>query len=210
MTPEVEALQLALKVARDDVTRLRREGLRLAGDLAVMEVQRDECKQEIEAARRQWGDQIKTSADTTLRLREVEAERDRRREALTAIAIVLEVDAEGTLQSIVDAVSKLETDRDEAIRTRDDRWARHKEERRLRGEAEAERDRLRGVLAEAATIVEETDVVEAPRGETYYAQLGDGRATLKAAAAALRAELVPLLKHPPFKCCPGCTHTWEP
>lgn len=60
--------------------------------------------------------------------------------------------------------------------------------------ADAEVERLRGVLAEVATIVEDTDVVEA--SESYYAQLGDGRATLKAAATAVRARVALALETP--------------
>ncbi len=43
-------------------------------------------------------------------------------------------------------------------------------------------------LEEAARAVEETDVVEARGGmNSYYAQLGDARATLRDAAAAIRS-----------------------
>lgn len=45
------------------------------------------------------------------------------------------------------------------------------------------------VLEEAALVVEDTDVVEAKPGYggSYYAQLGDAKATLSEAATAVRA-----------------------
>lgn len=48
---------------------------------------------------------------------------------------------------------------------------------------------IRETIEEAARRCEDTDVVEAPRRDTYYAQLGDGRATLQEAARSIRAML---------------------
>jgi outer membrane protein TolC len=46
---------------------------------------------------------------------------------------------------------------------------------------------IRNMALEAAALAaEETDVVE-HTGDTYYAQLGDGRATIRAVAQAIRA-----------------------